>query len=191
MMMTALLSGFLGFTAGSFFSIFPKPDSDVKTLILQQPGVNIKEVFTSIHTTFTYNRTFGADPEVDTATAEAWDSIVPLGQGTVQFPPHSAQFHTLSVVHQLHCLWALHHSYYTALHRGNGGEDTALGHVRHCFDYLRQSLTCAADMTLEPIDHTLGGVTGWGNPRLCRDYSAVAAWAREHRANNLKGFSHE
>ncbi|KAI1505679.1 hypothetical protein F5X99DRAFT_367356 [Biscogniauxia marginata] len=61
-------------------------------------------------------------------------------------------------------------------------------HMRHCFDYLRQSLTCAADTTLEPIDPVLGGVTGWGNARLCRNYSELVGWAEEHRVNNLRGF---
>jgi hypothetical protein len=47
---------------------------------------------------------------------------------------------------------------------------------------------CAADATLEPVDPILGGVTGWGNDRSCRDYSKVAAWAEDHRVNNLRGF---
>jgi hypothetical protein len=52
---------------------------------------------------------------------------------------------------------------------------------------------CAGDATLEPVDPQLGGVTGWGNARTCRDYSAVVAWAEAHRVNNLQGFrdSHE
>ncbi|KAJ6035864.1 hypothetical protein N7540_000143 [Penicillium herquei] len=62
-------------------------------------------------------------------------------------------------------------------------------HMRHCFDYLRQSLMCAADATLEPVDAALGGVTGWGAERVCRDYTALAAWATERRASNAQGFS--
>jgi hypothetical protein len=60
--------------------------------------------------------------------------------------------------------------------------------MRHCFDYLRQTLMCAADATLEPVDPALGGVTGWGTARVCRDYGALAAWAEAHRVNNLHGF---
>jgi hypothetical protein len=60
--------------------------------------------------------------------------------------------------------------------------------MRHCFDYLRQSLMCAADATLEPVDPARGGVTGWHNPRVCRDYNALAAWAAAHRVSNLQGF---
>ncbi|RAH69945.1 uncharacterized protein BO66DRAFT_438649 [Aspergillus aculeatinus CBS 121060] len=105
---------------------------------------------------FTYNRTFGADPRDDANTQAAWDSIVPLGQGTVRYPaPDTDQiYYTVSVVHQLHCL----------------------------------SLMCAADATLEPVDAALGGVTGWGAERVCRDYAALAAWAEERRVSDARGF---
>ena len=52
-------------------------------------------------------------------------------------------------------------------------------HLRHCFDYLRQSLMCAADTNLEPVDVGLGGVTGWSFRRTCRDFGAVKEWAEE------------
>ena len=75
-----------------------------------------------------------------------------------------------------------------ALHRETKSDgDTQ--HMRHCFDYLRQSLMCASDTTLEPVDATLGGVTGWGNERVCRDYIGVKAWAEERRVSNECGFS--
>jgi len=62
-------------------------------------------------------------------------------------------------------------------------------HVRHCFDYLRQSLMCAADTNLEPVDFELGGVTGWAFERTCRDFEAVKEWAGLNRAwdEGIKG----
>lgn len=54
------------------------------------------------------------------------------------------------------------------------------GHVRHCFDYLRQSIMCAADSNIEPVDKKLGGVTGWGSVRVCRSFDTLVAWASEH-----------
>lgn len=54
-------------------------------------------------------------------------------------------------------------------------------HLRHCFDYLRQSLMCAADTNLEPVDLELGGVTGWKFQRTCRNFEAVKEWAEENR----------
>ncbi|KAK2879394.1 hypothetical protein FQN49_000912 [Arthroderma sp. PD_2] len=139
---------------------------------------------------FVYNRTFGADPQTDSATEAAWDSLVPVGQGSVRYPAGSKDVYTLSVVHQLHCLWSIHQNYYGISHTGHSRKDDHISpHMRHCFDYLRQSLMCAADSTLEPVDSRLGGVTGWGNERVCRDYAALAEWAEKRRVSNGRGFS--
>ncbi len=56
-----------------------------------------------------------------------------------------------------------------------------LSHVRHCFDYLRQTLMCNADTNLEVIDWHTGGSTGWGFERQCRDYKKVVDWAERWR----------
>ncbi|KAL9099505.1 MAG: hypothetical protein Q9187_009489, partial [Circinaria calcarea] len=61
-------------------------------------------------------------------------------------------------------------------------------HMRHCFDYLRQALLCSADSTLEPFRTDLGGVTGWGFPRVCRNYDELKEWAEARRTNDREGF---
>ncbi|CAG9998311.1 unnamed protein product [Clonostachys byssicola] len=148
---------------------------------------------------FQYNRTFGQNPFRNNATVEAWEAILPLGQGSVQFPPKSSQVHTLSVAHQLHCLWSIHQAFYIMEEARDASPGPQAGvpdgegpdifsHVRHCFDYLRQSLICAGDTTLEPVDPKLGGVTGWGNLRVCRDFDEIKAWAEGHRMSNYRGF---
>ena len=55
-------------------------------------------------------------------------------------------------------------------------------HLRYCFDYLRQSLMCISDTNLEPVDLSLGGVTGWEFKRTCRDFERVKDWAEQNRA---------
>lgn len=70
----------------------------------------------------------------------------------------------------------------------NGYHHRDSAHIRHCLDYLRQTLMCAADATLEPVEADLGGVTGWGVQRNCRNYSDLRAWAEERRASNAVGF---
>lgn len=55
-------------------------------------------------------------------------------------------------------------------------------HVRHCIDYLRQSLLCHADANLERPSREAGGVTGFGFERQCRDIKQLKAWAEEWRA---------
>lgn len=47
---------------------------------------------------------------------------------------------------------------------------------------------CAADATLEPVDTTLGGVTGWGVLRRCRDFDELRRWAEMRPASNERGF---
>ena len=63
--------------------------------------------------------------------------------------------------------------------------------MKHCFDYLRQSLTCNADTTLEYLREggagNNPGVDGWGSVHQCRDYDAVIAWAESHRVTGEGG----
>lgn len=48
-------------------------------------------------------------------------------------------------------------------------------HIRHCIDYLRQSLMCHADTNLEPIIRDMG-VSGFGTEKQCRNFSRLAEW---------------
>jgi hypothetical protein len=60
-------------------------------------------------------------------------------------------------------------------------------HVGHCFDYIRQSLMCHADMTLEPFLESDGrtlrpqGSSGWGVPHICNDYDGLVEWVERHQ----------
>jgi hypothetical protein len=49
-------------------------------------------------------------------------------------------------------------------------------HVRHCIDYLRQSLMCHADTNIEPVVERLDGVKGFGSVHQCRDFNSVMDW---------------
>ncbi|KAF2278757.1 uncharacterized protein EI97DRAFT_465165 [Westerdykella ornata] len=61
-------------------------------------------------------------------------------------------------------------------------------HWHHCFDYLRQSLMCNADVTLETLERSkvdgriLRSVDGWGTKHVCRDFGRLWEWAQEARA---------
>ena len=63
--------------------------------------------------------------------------------------------------------------------------------MEHCFDYLRQALMCAADMTLEPLRPTpkgkMPGVNGWGVQHTCRDWEKVRSWTEKRRATEEGG----
>ncbi|KAF2466311.1 uncharacterized protein BDR25DRAFT_237348, partial [Lindgomyces ingoldianus] len=143
----------------------------------------------SIKTNFHYNRAFSYPP--DAKTDAAWGSIFPRGFGFIQHPVLAPNQSGIAVFHQLHCLNGLRKQYYLSLERGSGtgGEFEAKNgetkdrnrsdpaHVRHCFDLLRQSLMCSADTNIEPVDSELGGITGWGSERKCRDFGTVFEWA--------------
>jgi hypothetical protein len=84
----------------------------------------------------------------------------------------------MSVFHQLHCLS------YLAVHfqEGYGGvklEEEVAHHSAHCFSYLRQGITCNADVTLE--GKTEAG-PGEGSEHECVDYDTLLKWANEHGA---------
>ena len=72
-------------------------------------------------------------------------------------------------------------------------EDFDLGkerkpHIAHCFDYLRQSLLCSADSTMEPAVDSVNGFLGSGFQRQCRDFDQLKMWAEDRRAFNATGF---
>ena len=54
-------------------------------------------------------------------------------------------------------------------------------HAKHCIDYLRQVIMCAADGTLEPGDDTTRHITGMNVVHECRDYDEVRRWSEEQR----------
>ncbi|PQE23634.1 Tat pathway signal sequence protein [Rutstroemia sp. NJR-2017a BVV2] len=110
--------------------------------------------------------------------------MFPRGRGFIENPAVSPKPMGVAVFHQLHCLDAIRRSYYAAIDGVELNHHLAPGHVRHCIDYLRQSLMCAADTNLEPIDPELGGVTGFGNPRKCRDIIALIKWTDKWRSHD-------
>ncbi len=64
-----------------------------------------------------------------------------------------------------------------------GLEQEVAHHSAHCFDYLRQSIMCNADTSLE--GKTEAG-PGWGSKHQCKDYDAVLTWANEHTVSRWR-----
>ena len=100
----------------------------------------------------------------------------------------------ISVFHQLHHLYTIRPAFYAE--QADQSEDLDLGHSRkrhagHCFEYLRQSILCAADSSIEPAaakqrdDHEF---LGWNVARQCRDYEQLKRRAEERRAFDAHGF---
>ncbi|KAF4630648.1 hypothetical protein G7Y89_g7488 [Cudoniella acicularis] len=138
---------------------------------------------------FNYNRTFGEAPS--NQTDEAWQNIFPPKNGFFDNATTDNRRGAFAFYHQLHCLHALQIGYYEAVSAANEGrrlsedfleDGSNMGsakHVRHCVDYLRQSLMCHADTNVEPEIPGGKEVVGFGTVHYCRDYGAVLQWLNE------------
>ncbi|KAI0395031.1 hypothetical protein F5Y17DRAFT_229496 [Xylariaceae sp. FL0594] len=136
--------------------------------------------------TFMFNKIYAEGPRSD--GDKAWAELIPNGDGVV-YLNHSLPAlrpARISMFHQLKCLYLVRQGYFKA-RSGNLDEidDTVLS---YCWDYLRQSLLCAGDTTLEwldgdpPSDVADGGLrsAGFGYRHKCKDYRGIRAWAEEH-----------
>ena len=123
-------------------------------------------------------------------TPQDWESMTPAGSGGfVRLGPQKRLF-GVAMYHQLHCLRTLQQATSHSNGSGSGSYDAPEkldnigGEVRHCLNYLRQMLLCAANVRLEPMtqDRELGGLKtdGIGLEHRCKDWTVVR---REVEAN--------
>lgn len=68
------------------------------------------------------------------------------------------------------------------------------GHEYHCIDYIRQSIMCAADTTLDfaAPDTETGerrGFSGANSTHVCRDWDFFVDWAVENREGDKMGIA--
>ncbi|KAK3319762.1 hypothetical protein B0T19DRAFT_478823 [Cercophora scortea] len=155
-------------------------------------------------------RTFKLDPLfLSLPTNEsniAWRDLPgPNGRGFINLDPNNGFNYPdtkagLSVFHQLHCLGALRHFMWELV---GGRVDTekmlrtwpdditkptydqaihGMWHYAHCFDYLRQAVTCSADMSLEFVSENTGlaVVDGLDFPHECKNWDAIWKYAEEY-----------
>jgi hypothetical protein len=89
----------------------------------------------------------------------------------------------LSVFHQLHCLQGLE-MLLVRLKTGGSPSSSNIAHMDHCFDYLRQSITCAGDMTLESPDGVWSKgheeSTWKGTTHVCKSWGEITSWQAMH-----------
>jgi hypothetical protein len=62
--------------------------------------------------------------------------------------------------------------------------------VRHCIDYVRQSLMCSADTNLETPDPGTHSTTGWNQEKTCRNFEGIKAWAERNGVSENTELSH-
>ncbi|KAI0203470.1 hypothetical protein F4808DRAFT_416689 [Astrocystis sublimbata] len=112
------------------------------------------------------------------------------GRGFVEFndtiasdPPAPGRLAAISVFHQLHCLEMIRIGYFATVAGDPDAVDQGPRHLSHCWDFLRQSIMCHGDTTLEWVHGDNPGSSGWGYEHQCNDFEALFSWAEEHRFN--------
>ncbi|KAF2010397.1 hypothetical protein BU24DRAFT_427525 [Aaosphaeria arxii CBS 175.79] len=148
-----------------------------------------------------------------TGEKDAWSKLLPPGRGFV-FVPEPREYglnegqetpwgeiFSVSLFHQIHCLGLLRKQYWTLLnHVASGDQEAALKeslkqqentHTGHCFDYLRQALMCAGDMSMEwPRDEPDGSkrrhVDGWDIPHKCKSWDTIWQYMMTNAYNASK-----
>ncbi len=131
-------------------------------------------------------------------TRQAGDGFINIkGRSQYNLPPgknsKNGDVYDISLFHQLHCLSSIRS--HMILLRGSIGRnnsqeiqeillDPQVPHMYHCFDYIRQALMCAGDMTVEwprvEPDGRRFAFDGWGVPHLCKDWVGRAQWISLH-----------
>ncbi|KAH8112857.1 hypothetical protein DFH11DRAFT_1841941 [Phellopilus nigrolimitatus] len=131
-----------------------------------------------------------ADADLD-ADAE-WESLYPGGSAGFVRLGLQRRFFGLSVYHQMHCLDSLRYAVLGRAHAARRSEGGAAGsgekgkrevpHAQHCLNYLRQTVLCAADLTLEPevVRGSLDVGEGLFATHVCRDWSKVHAFVEQN-----------
>ncbi|KAI0546957.1 hypothetical protein F4679DRAFT_555928 [Xylaria curta] len=140
---------------------------------------------------FVFGTPFSKEPPQKGDVPEPiWDALIPNGLGYFRDNYLAPKISIPTVFHQLHCLYVLRRAYYSQsieLEAFDFGKNRS-HHASHCFDYLKQTITCASDSTVEPKEDDPNSFLGSGFPRQCRDFEAVKDYVEKWRVFNATGF---
>ncbi len=145
-----------------------------------------------VQRTFAQDVGFMAIPSGPNASEPVWDTLVPEGLGYFTDSVLAQNVSLPTAIHQLHCLYIVRRAFYSGgpdgdLVASDLGKSRAV-HVPHCFDYLQQTITCAADGTIEPGIETVNKDASVRFTRTCRDWEQIKGWLASHRAFDAHGF---
>ncbi|KAL2129874.1 hypothetical protein VTI74DRAFT_7185 [Chaetomium olivicolor] len=105
---------------------------------------------------------------------------------------------TFEVFHQVHCLNLLRKRFFAPERNGPADwQETAdlwEWHNEHCFEYLRQTILCHADVSIFPLEYDAKHEVYVPRPsaeKRCRNWEVIHEYAREHMATDIrKGVHH-
>lgn len=106
-------------------------------------------------------------PLFGAASDDQWFSLTSASYGYVRLGPDDRMF-VVTTFHELHCLRLLNLAFSKA-HVAN------TGHIKHCLNYIRQSVLCSPDLTIEPgnFEERHFDIDRTGATHACRDWSMV------------------
>ncbi|KAF8852154.1 hypothetical protein BDZ45DRAFT_678557 [Acephala macrosclerotiorum] len=141
-----------------------------------------------------------------------WNELMPLGSGFLRVPyprrfdmpqsksiendPEEGEIYSLSVTHQLHCL-GVSRDVIKKYEKKDKARFAGDGHEYHCIDYIRQSILCAGDTTLDFAEifrepDGAGrrlGFSGANSTHICRSWDAIKHFAIENRSGDKTGIA--
>lgn len=96
-----------------------------------------------------------------------WYGMTSTSDGFVRLGPENRLF-VVVMFHELHCLRVLNMGF-------SNSTDAGDAHLEHCLTYLRQSVLCGSDLTLEPGDFEDRDVETErvGATHVCKDWSTL------------------
>ncbi|KAJ7851630.1 hypothetical protein B0H14DRAFT_3866257 [Mycena olivaceomarginata] len=106
--------------------------------------------------------------------------LFPTSNGFVKLGPEGRSF-GIAMYHQMHCLQRIRN----AIVQGDPSH-----HTRHCLNLLRQTVLCASDTTLDPMNFAKG-TDGLGVVHVCRDWQKVYDFVEQNQLqqmNSTKGW---
>ncbi|KAF2176461.1 hypothetical protein K469DRAFT_755633 [Zopfia rhizophila CBS 207.26] len=134
-----------------------------------------------------------------------WQEHLLMATGNIRLPPpdgkRNATLKGIAMFHQMHCLAKMR----MVLQLAREGVDIGVdwrddAHWPHCFDYLRESILCYADPTLESVSLQPGPVDdgtfvkvidGGAEAGYCRDSRPLYELDRQYGPNSQYGFGND
>ncbi|KAM3446614.1 hypothetical protein MY3296_009501 [Beauveria thailandica] len=147
------------------------------------------------------SHTFGSIEHIGDAD---WDGLLPENGGYwLDQSPHNGGWYGISMFHQLHCLQLMRMAIQTIAapdeeaatamepRHEHDPSKVPFHHLGHCLDYMRQTVLCYADGTLEPPEPSDDGlgIEGYNITRHCKSSDAVYRLAEDSPIKNPDGSS--
>ncbi|KAH7380634.1 hypothetical protein BKA66DRAFT_126286 [Pyrenochaeta sp. MPI-SDFR-AT-0127] len=138
---------------------------------------------------------------LDHETDYLWQEHQLMSTGNIRLPDGKGNttLKGIAMFHQMHCLAGMRRALQLAkegVDIGTDWRDDA--HWPHCFDYLRESIMCYADPTLESVSLQPGPldngkfvkvIDGGAEVRYCRDTRPLIELERRYGPNSQYGFA--